>query len=356
MRQTSLFESASFVVAAGGAVALIGGVFLGIGVAQVIPNPAASLWSNPWFWIGLILVVIGGLLVVWSVVLFIAHRHAATHWCPDPAAHELRRNASSEDWRRVRSVLHQIRGDVQGAIDRIDKASTTGRYWGLGAYVLEDRTWNKNRKQLAGVAGMTQLLDALTAAYEYVHRIKGFVFLRALQGGRVRPGDDLDSALAALRAAREQLDSSVAALAREQTEHPSPQIAPERAITTASYHEYHLENAASVTFNLPGIAPVSASSNTAFRVDDQVGILVPASIFPQQARAAFGAWPPDAVDVSFDSGTAFVPPELQRKTVRPAAPRHGLHFVGGTISTCRCGFHADSGSEFNAHLRENGAL
>jgi hypothetical protein len=216
MRQRSRFDSAGFFVGFGGAVIVVGGIVV------ATAKPDATFFSVPWNTVGVGVVLLGVALLLWSLVLFLVDQRVAEHWCPDPAAHDLPGNATPEDWRQLRSVLHQIRNDVQAAISRLDQAIQTGRYWSISAYVLEDWAWKKNRRQLAGVGGMTQLLDALRPAFKHVDRIKGFVLLRAFQGGHVRPGDELEAALAALELAQAQLDARLAAI-----DAPSPTAATE---------------------------------------------------------------------------------------------------------------------------------
>jgi hypothetical protein len=85
MDRDSLRDSAGFMVALGGATAVIGGILLTIGV---IRTPSTmELWSNGWFIAGITVTGVGAVCLNCSLVLFLAHRHARKHICPDPAAH-----------------------------------------------------------------------------------------------------------------------------------------------------------------------------------------------------------------------------------------------------------------------------
>lgn len=179
---------------------MIGGVVLA--VAQGSKHPGS------WIGIGLGAVVLGASMVVWALVLFLAHRHAEKHWCPDPEAHVPLPKGTPPpvDSPLLLSVLRQLRGDVRDAIVRLGRANETGKYGRLSDPVFRDKAWKHNRDQLSGLPGTTLLLDALEDAFAHINRINGFMFARNLSGGTIRPGDDLEGALMALRLAEERLD------------------------------------------------------------------------------------------------------------------------------------------------------
>jgi hypothetical protein len=67
---------------------VIGGICTAIGADQENAKLKPDLWQNAWFRGGVIAGVVGFLLAWWSLTLFVAHRHAESHWCPDPQAHQ----------------------------------------------------------------------------------------------------------------------------------------------------------------------------------------------------------------------------------------------------------------------------
>jgi hypothetical protein len=87
MPKSPLHERASFWVAFAGIPLVIGGICIAIGVDQVGAKPKADLWQNAWFLGGVSGVALGILFAWWGLTLFVAHRHAENHWCPDPQAH-----------------------------------------------------------------------------------------------------------------------------------------------------------------------------------------------------------------------------------------------------------------------------
>ncbi len=91
-----LFDRAQFWVLFTGAVGLIGGIFTAIGVAR---TPAGhELWSEGWFVVGIGAIFVGVLCLLWGLVLFLAHRHAEGHMCPDPDAHRAASAAGTTPW------------------------------------------------------------------------------------------------------------------------------------------------------------------------------------------------------------------------------------------------------------------
>lgn len=80
-----LHDSAVFWVALAAAVAVIGGILMGAGVART--QQGHDLWSSGWFIAGVAVTGMGVLMLLYALVLFLAHRHAEGHMCPDPDAH-----------------------------------------------------------------------------------------------------------------------------------------------------------------------------------------------------------------------------------------------------------------------------
>jgi hypothetical protein len=92
-----LRDSAAFWLALGGGVTVIGGIFVGVGVAVVTKVPSGELWLNAWFDGGIAAVVVGGLGMLWALVLHIAHGHILAHerHPPRQAADSIRRQLTT---------------------------------------------------------------------------------------------------------------------------------------------------------------------------------------------------------------------------------------------------------------------
>src|SRR5438132_13406153 len=67
------YESAMFWITAGGVVVLIGASLVGVGSFQVAGVPGANNWASPWFDIGWLVVVIGGIGALWGIKLYRDH-------------------------------------------------------------------------------------------------------------------------------------------------------------------------------------------------------------------------------------------------------------------------------------------
>jgi hypothetical protein len=80
MPKPSLFESAGLWAGIGSGVAAVGGVFVGVGIAQVVSTtPAPTVWSNVAFDVGLSVMAFGVLGLAWALVLNVAHHHLERH-------------------------------------------------------------------------------------------------------------------------------------------------------------------------------------------------------------------------------------------------------------------------------------
>lgn len=79
MREKPIYDSSLFWVGFGAAVAVIGGIFSAIGVADAGSNAGARIWSDSWFRVGIGLVVLATLMLWWALTLYVAHRHADRH-------------------------------------------------------------------------------------------------------------------------------------------------------------------------------------------------------------------------------------------------------------------------------------
>jgi len=86
-----LYESAGFWVAATGGF-LIGG---GVVIDHAHVARTASIWPSRAFEVGFALFLCGGILFLWSVVLFLAYRHVARHEQPSPSPQVANQDPSS---------------------------------------------------------------------------------------------------------------------------------------------------------------------------------------------------------------------------------------------------------------------
>lgn len=68
-RGRSPHESALFWIAVAGGVLVVGGVFVPVGVALKLPKQ--SVWEQPWFDVGIAGLIVGVLILAWSVRLYL---------------------------------------------------------------------------------------------------------------------------------------------------------------------------------------------------------------------------------------------------------------------------------------------
>jgi hypothetical protein len=153
MPDTPLRDRAVFWVAAAGVIAVLGTVPLGLGAAEAIDRDIDPLQVG-WIQLGLLVELLAAGALWWAITLQWAHGHATEHWCPDPKAHLLPEKATLANSRQeLRSVLRQVRTDLNLAIGLLARAVTTGRYWGVSEAHLEDGAWKRNRSGLEGLGG-----------------------------------------------------------------------------------------------------------------------------------------------------------------------------------------------------------
>jgi hypothetical protein len=205
----SLREKAPFWCELGGPLAGfgVGLVAIGVGRLPMHGNP----WASDWVIAGVILIVLGYFALSWSLVLVVAHHHAKSHWCPDREAHNLAPNDKrgqlplpieppDDSSVQLRSILRQLKSDVQRNKQVVEQAIQRSRYWGIaeGPSLSED-TWKRNRAKLEGIAGLSAVLDSLDVAFIQTARVSQIRSFRVLKSGKpVHPEDDLPSALKAL--------------------------------------------------------------------------------------------------------------------------------------------------------------
>ncbi len=68
-RGRSPHESALFWIAVAGGVLVVGGVLVPVGVA--LKSPKQSVWAQPWFDAGIAVLIVGVLILAWSVRLYL---------------------------------------------------------------------------------------------------------------------------------------------------------------------------------------------------------------------------------------------------------------------------------------------
>ncbi len=224
-----LRDSYGFWLAAGGALLVLGGIPVGVTV-PVAASIKQSPWESGWFIFGFVIAGLGAVCILWALILYIARRQAGQRWCPDPGAHipptseslkvissaptapmavnEL--HASDRQWLRL--ALRNIKSDLIDAGARVAKAQQDSRYWNIRAGVLQDSNWRRNRRRISGLPGVGDTYDSLISAYEHVKRINSVHFVRLIGGGVIRPGDNLQEALAAIRAAETAVEKELAEL------------------------------------------------------------------------------------------------------------------------------------------------
>jgi len=172
------------------------------------------LWSHG----GILALLIGVLGMWWGLTLYLAHRHAEGHFCPDPNAHRLPTTgaaAISGTGPEVLSVLRQLRSELRDSLPKLEGSIQSGKFWAAGTEGdAEGKGWRKNRDRLRGMSGMNPLWDRLEDAFG---RLTGADKLRAdrvFKGYRLQPGDaeTLNAAIGATRSAIQQLESQIESL------------------------------------------------------------------------------------------------------------------------------------------------
>jgi hypothetical protein len=79
MPDKPFYDSSLFWVGFAAVIVVIGGILIGIGVADVGASASTQLWSDWWFRSGLGCVVLGLVMLWWALTLYFAHRHAEKH-------------------------------------------------------------------------------------------------------------------------------------------------------------------------------------------------------------------------------------------------------------------------------------
>lgn len=216
--RASRFDRALFWLALAGVVMVLGGILVGAGVVLAVAQPAKDVWGNGWFRVGIAVMVLGAVMVWWAFTLYVAHRHAEGHMCPDPEAHRLPQGgaaATKGAGPEVLSVLRQLRGELKDAIPKMERSLTGEKFWPAGTEGdLAEKGWRKNRDQLRGMSGMNPLWDRLEDAFGHLKGINKLRANRVFKGYRRQLGDDarLRGAIASTETAITELEAKIANL------------------------------------------------------------------------------------------------------------------------------------------------
>lgn len=168
-------------------------------------------WTSAWFVTGAVACGLGCVSALWALVLYVAHRLAGDHWCPNPQGHiyigrsrgaamESGDHAELVGW--LLPVLRQINGDLRRAAAGIEDALSTGSYVGL-LHEFRLGAWEVNQDRLAALEGHGDLFDSLQEAYRHVARIRRILIGTPQAPGPAKPRttDDLGPALVTIRRA-----------------------------------------------------------------------------------------------------------------------------------------------------------
>lgn len=223
----SLTERTGFWLALAAVLAALGGAGFGIAIAEYHPP-----WMSGWFIAGAVFCGLGCLSSLWALVLYVAHRVAGAHWCPDPQAHvaiaqqsaharqmsshtvsprpsaaavlaAMDATSRGELARWLRPVLREMNGDLRQAAAGIERALGDDSYVAVQYEFNVGNLWESNRERLAGLPGRGDLYDNLREAYAHITRLRTIIQGSPMQPGATAPtlNDDLDSALAVIHKA-----------------------------------------------------------------------------------------------------------------------------------------------------------
>lgn len=78
-RDAPLYDSATFWAVLAGALVVLGGVGVSIGIAQSTRLPSPEYWANIWFTGGVAVLALAVAALLWALVLYLAHGHRARH-------------------------------------------------------------------------------------------------------------------------------------------------------------------------------------------------------------------------------------------------------------------------------------
>jgi len=191
--------------------------FAAIGAAGVTVaiTKYVTPWTSAWFIFGAVMAMLGFVCVWWSLVLYVAHKHAEKHWCPDPRAHEVNMKERAiglektfsesghtvdNDW--LRALLRQINGDLREVSTWIGEAQKDGILRPGVSEFPTGEIWVENNRRLAELPGRGWLYDILRDAYGHIARIGQLIPPQGSWPIKVKPEHDLPAALKAISAAQ----------------------------------------------------------------------------------------------------------------------------------------------------------
>lgn len=226
-------DGCGFWLGAAGFLAALGAIGIAIAVTDYHPP-----WPTAWFVAGSVMCTLGCAAVIWALVLYLAHREAEGHWCPDSRAHapeaqlqgpaiqpqgataaraEVVLQATDATSRRelacwLRPVLREISGDLRQAAAGIEKACRERSYEDVRDEFNLGQIWDENRQWLAALEGKGDLYVTLRDAYAGIARMH-----RIAARSRMAPAEaqDLADALEAIRNAERAVAKELASSARQ---------------------------------------------------------------------------------------------------------------------------------------------
>ena len=224
----SLTDRTGFWLGLAAVLAALGGVGFAVAVAEYRPP-----WGSAWFISGAVLCVIGCLAALWALVLYVGHKVAGAHWCPDPRAHlidsdrplsgmqmspevKLRRPSPAailratvatkkvEISRWLHPLLREMNGDLRQATKAIERM-IAGDTWGAVTFEFNLEDWEKFLNRLAELPDRDELYDSMRDAYAHICRLQRISQESSKRQRAVtaKASDDLEVALRAIRKAKE---------------------------------------------------------------------------------------------------------------------------------------------------------
>jgi hypothetical protein len=179
---------------------------------------------------GVVLVLLGLGCALWALVLYIAHRHAAAHWCPDRHAHD--RDATQPAFLPVpaqaesanhaqppasvptigpelRVALHEVRQEVHASLTLFERMRSENRWWNIREGYPKQSKWKKYREILE-LRAPGPLFRDLVDAYEAIAYVSQQGTQRLVFATRPpRPSDRLPEAIVAIKKAEVRLDAAI---------------------------------------------------------------------------------------------------------------------------------------------------
>jgi hypothetical protein len=252
-----LYDSATFWGVWGALAVVIGSAFVLIGASE-LPERNPDRWSNAWWNIGIGLLAVGVLSLLWSLILFLAHRYAeGMEWRqvrkaandepptptppvpalavepPAPISDSPSRapavGAPKALLRERRAAMRAVLEELSAGREIIEPSIESGIIWSAWQ-IPQDKAWKRNRRVLLDALSVPDG-ECVDEAYKHVDRLSGrrggaslaYLVGRQQLAKRINAGDRLEEAVAAIQAAEVVL----AAALNQSEESVAPE--PERA-------------------------------------------------------------------------------------------------------------------------------